>query len=69
MDRGVLRGRLQRDRFFQVGLVLVGVVVAAAILAPWIAPFDPVAGDLRNAYQLPPGGRYLLGPTPRAATC
>ena len=61
MRRGALGERLRRDRFFQLGVGLVGVVVAAAILAPWIAPFDPVAGDLRNAYLLGPGGRYLLG--------
>ena len=33
----------------------------AALLAPWLAPFDPTTGDLRNAYLLGPGGRYLLG--------
>jgi ABC-type dipeptide/oligopeptide/nickel transport system permease subunit len=36
-------------------------VVSAAVLAPWIAPFDPLRGDLRNAYLLGPGGRFLLG--------
>ena len=33
----------------------------AAVLAPWLAPFDPLKGDLRNAYLLGPGGRFLLG--------
>ena len=61
MSAGVLRERLRRDRFFQLGLVLVGLVVAAAVLAPWLAPFDPIAGDLRNAYLLGPGGRFLMG--------
>ena len=56
-----LRERLRRDRFFQLGLVLVALVVSAAVLAPWIAPFDPLRGDLRNAYLLGPGGRFLLG--------
>jgi ABC-type dipeptide/oligopeptide/nickel transport system permease subunit len=41
--------------------LLVGGVVLAALLAPWLAPFDPLTGDLRNAYLLEPGGRYLLG--------
>jgi ABC-type dipeptide/oligopeptide/nickel transport system permease subunit len=61
MDPGVLRERLRRDRFFQLGLVLVTLVVSAAVLAPWIAPFDPLTGDLRNAYLLGPGGRFILG--------
>lgn len=61
MRRGVLRERLRGDRFFQLGLVLVAAVVGAAVFAPWVAPFDPVKGDLRNAYLLGPGGRFLLG--------
>lgn len=61
MAQSVLRERLRRDRFFQLGLALVGLVVAAAVLAPWIAPFDPLTGDLRHAYLLSPGGRFLLG--------
>jgi ABC-type dipeptide/oligopeptide/nickel transport system permease subunit len=45
----------------RVGLVLVGLVVMAALLAPLIAPHDPLRGDLRGAYLLPPSGSYLLG--------
>ena len=61
MAQSVLRERLRRDRFFQLGLALVGLVVAAAVLAPWIAPFDPLSGDLRHAYLLSPDARFLLG--------
>jgi ABC-type dipeptide/oligopeptide/nickel transport system permease subunit len=61
MASGVLGERLRRDRFFQLGLVLVALVVSAAVLAPWLAPFDPLRGDLRNAYLVGPGGRFLLG--------
>jgi len=61
MARSALRERLRRDRFFQLGLALVGLVVAAAVLAPWLAPFDPLSGDLRHAYLLSPNGRFLLG--------
>jgi len=61
MATGVLRERLRRGRFFQFGLALVGLVAVAAVLAPWLAPFDPLKGDLRNAYLLDPGGRFLLG--------
>lgn len=45
----------------RVGLVLVGLVVMAALLAPLIAPHDPLRGDLRGAYLLPPGVSHLLG--------
>ena len=61
MAQGVLGTRFRRDRWFQAGAGLVGLVVLAALLAPWLAPFDPTTGDLRNAYLLGPGGRYLLG--------
>lgn len=61
MGRGVPGDLLRRDRFFQLGVVLVGLVVVAAVLAPWVAPFDPLKGDLRNAYLLGPGGRFALG--------
>jgi len=61
MARGALGTRFRRDRFFQLGLLLVGGVVLAALLAPWLAPFDPLTGDLRNAYLFEPAGRYLLG--------
>ena len=61
MAQGVLWARFRRDRWFQGGAGLVGLVVLAALLAPWLAPFDPITGDLRNAYLLGPGSRYLLG--------
>ena len=56
-----LRARLRSDRFFQLGLVLVGALVLAGLFAPLIAPHDPLTGDLRGAYLLRPGGRFLLG--------
>lgn len=53
--------RFRRDRMFQLGAALVAVVVAAALLAPWLAPHDPLRGDLTGAYLLDPGGRYVFG--------
>lgn len=53
--------RLRRDRFFQLGLALVLLVISCALLAPWLAPYDPLIGDLRGAYLAKPGGAYLLG--------
>lgn len=52
---------LRRDRFFQLGLVLVALVVLAALLAPLFAPYDPLVGNLKDAYLTPPGTKYLLG--------
>ncbi len=53
--------KLRHDRFFQVGLLFVAAVLIAAMFAPWLAPQDPVTGDLRGAYLLEPGSRFLLG--------
>ncbi|HET7599006.1 MAG TPA: ABC transporter permease [Gemmatimonadales bacterium] len=59
--RGALRERWRRDRFFRLGLVLVAVLVIAALFAPWLAPHDPIRGDLQGAYLLRPGPHHLLG--------
>jgi len=61
MPERLLRDRLRRDRFFQLGVFFVSAVVIAAIFAPWLAPHNPVTGDLRNAYLIEPGSRFLLG--------
>jgi len=53
-DRLAYMGRFMwRDRSGIVGLVLFLVVVVAAILAPMIAPYDPLAQNLRDA-KMPP---------------
>ena len=51
----------RRDRLFQLGLILVVAVVLAAVLAPLIAPYDPLVGNLKDAYLTPPSTQYLLG--------
>lgn len=51
----------RRDRLFQLGAGLVAIVVLVAVLAPWIAPHDPLVGNLKDAYLTPPGTRFLLG--------
>jgi ABC-type dipeptide/oligopeptide/nickel transport system permease subunit len=61
MTEGVLRERLRRDRFFQLGLLFVGLVVIAAVFAPWLAPYNPITGDLKGAYLISPGSQFLLG--------
>jgi peptide/nickel transport system permease protein len=43
-----------------IGTALCIVVVAGALLAPWVAPFDPNEQNIIDRLQ-PPGGAYLLG--------
>ena len=58
---GTLGARASRDRLFQSGRSSSAGAVLAAGFAPWLPPFDPRAGDLRNAYPAERGGRYLPG--------
>ncbi len=52
------RGR--RSYSLVLGAGLLGVIVAAAILAPWITPYDPLAHDLESILA-PPSSDHLLG--------
>jgi len=52
--------RLLRNKPAMFGLVLVGIFVIAAVLAPVIAPFGPIQGSLRDGLQ-PPSGLHLFG--------
>jgi ABC-type dipeptide/oligopeptide/nickel transport system permease subunit len=61
MRQSVLAARLRRDRFFQLGLLFIALLVIAALFAPWLAPHNPLTGDLKDAYLVKPGARYLLG--------
>src|SRR5262249_14397932 len=45
---------------FAIGYAIVVGVILIALLAPWIAPFDPMNAD-PTVYLLAPGGRHLLG--------
>jgi len=59
MTDGFWRSAL-RHPMFLVGFALVGGMSLAAILAPWIAPFDPTALNV-DALLEPPGAAHLLG--------
>lgn len=59
--RSQLARSMRADRFFQLGLLLVGLMIIAALFAPWLAPHNPLLGDTRTAYLQSPGGRFLLG--------
>jgi peptide/nickel transport system permease protein len=52
--------RFRRNRLALVGLVVVGVLLGAAVLAPWLAPQDPGKQSLIEK-RTRPGGKFLLG--------
>jgi ABC-type dipeptide/oligopeptide/nickel transport system permease subunit len=52
--------RLRRSRSAVVGLGVLAVFAACAVLAPWLAPYDPYAADLENSLK-PPSARHWLG--------
>jgi peptide/nickel transport system permease protein len=51
--------RFRRDRVAGVGVVVLGIVVALAVLAPWVAG-DPFAVDL-DSVKRPPSAAHWLG--------
>jgi peptide/nickel transport system permease protein len=52
--------RCWRDRTVVAGVLIVGLIAAAAIAAPLVAPNDPTAVDAR-AILAPPSGEHWLG--------
>ena len=54
-----LRRRLRHRPLGVAGLAGAAVFVGAAVVGPWVAPFDPLA--LSQATLLPPGAPYWLG--------
>jgi ABC-type dipeptide/oligopeptide/nickel transport system permease subunit len=52
--------RLARDRAATIALAFLVLIIAAAILAPLITPYDPYETNLRLRLR-PPGGEFLLG--------
>jgi peptide/nickel transport system permease protein len=52
--------RLQRNRMAMAGLTLVLGLFAVALLAPWLAPYDPTLINLKEVLA-PPSSAHLLG--------
>ena len=52
--------RFRRNRLALVGLALVLVLAASAVLAPWVAPYDPARQSLIEK-RARPGAKYVLG--------
>lgn len=59
-DRWELLNRCRRDRTVVAGALIVGIIAAAAVAAPWVAPHDPTAVDSR-AILAPPSAEHWLG--------
>lgn len=55
-----LRKRLLGNRSVLVGSFIVGALVLTALLAPWIAPMDPVTQSIWDKYE-PPRGLWVDG--------
>lgn len=55
--------RLLKHRSAQVGMVLLGILLIAAIFAEWIAPYDPIK-PIRTAKRRDTPCIYLLGCSP-----
>ena len=57
--------RFRTDKTAVAGLTVIGIVVAAAALAPWVAPYDPAEqffdGLTLEGAPLPPNERFWLG--------
>jgi peptide/nickel transport system permease protein len=55
--------KFSRNRLSIVGLVMVVIIVALALLAPYVTPYPRHAGKFVNfkAKNLPPGAEHLLG--------
>ena len=53
MSRQELWRRMKKSNFFMIGSILVILIVLMALLAPWIAPHDPVKSNLAMRLQPP----------------
>ncbi len=51
--------RLWRNRVGFIGFVVALLVVAAAVLGPWVAPYDPLVQSIRERFQGPSAAHFL----------
>lgn len=59
-ELGEILYHLVRDPLGLAGLIIVVAIVGSALLAPWIAPYDPVAMNIQDRLQ-GPNAAHLLG--------
>jgi ABC-type dipeptide/oligopeptide/nickel transport system permease subunit len=55
----LIRGTRGRSRTFNIGAVLLALILLLLLLTPWIAPHDPAAQDLTNRLAGPSGDHWL----------
>lgn len=54
--------QFKRNRLAIAGLAIIILLYLVALLAPLVAPYDPIAqADIATTGHLPPGGEHLLG--------
>lgn len=53
--------KLSRNKMAVVGLVIVVIMVLMAVFADQLAPYDPNAIDMTNAYAAPGSGGHIFG--------
>jgi peptide/nickel transport system permease protein len=62
---GEIWRRFRRDKFAMIGLVVIVLLVAIAVLAPWIAPHDPTTqydeGLTMQGMPVGPSSQFWLG--------
>ena len=54
-----IRRRFFRNKLALLGLIMVGIVFAVALLAPLLAPYDPRLQELTNTTAKPSGAHWL----------
>lgn len=59
-ELGEILFHLVRDLLGLTGLVIVMLILASAVFAPWIAPYDPIALNVPDRLQ-PPSATHLMG--------
>jgi peptide/nickel transport system permease protein len=55
-----IRSRFLANKLAVIGLAIIVILILVAILAPWLAPDDPLKQDLNSTLRSP-GGAHLLG--------
>ena len=55
-----LMDRIKANKQFTIYSALVVLIILVAIFAPWLAPQDPLVGEMKNALQTP-SAEHLLG--------
>ncbi|TSA82046.1 ABC transporter permease [Deinococcus detaillensis] len=59
-SRRQLWRKVSRNRLTLLGLFIIGVMVLAVVLAPWLAPYDPVQVEVASKLQ-PPSAQHWMG--------